>query len=123
MICLKSLIKEGLDIIMKECLYKITPKNTVDYEGKLNNHKDYLMYNDLGFETEFPDFIYKFSDLEVGDNPFSHNNDWEILEIKDNAILIAPSYNPEDIDEWLFYYIKDPNEDKGLYGGKLDLIL
>ena len=27
---------------MKEDLYKITLKNTVDYEGKLNNHEDYL---------------------------------------------------------------------------------
>ena len=27
---------------MKEDLYKIRLKNTVDYEGKLNNHEDYL---------------------------------------------------------------------------------
>ena len=92
-------------------------------EDNRGNHKDYLMYNDLGLETEFSDFVYKFSDLEVGDNPFSHNDDWEILEIKENAILIAPSYNPENMDDWQFYYIKDPNEDKGLYDGKLDLIL
>lgn len=86
------------------------------------NQKEYLTYMDLGLEVEFSDFVYKFSDLEVGDNPFSHDNSWEILEIKENAILLAPSYNPEDMDEWLFIYVKDPNEDKGLYNGKLDLL-
>lgn len=85
--------------------------------------KDYLMYNDLGLTTSYSDFIYKFSDLEVGDNPFSNNDSWDILAIKDNAFLVAPHYNPEDINDWQFFYIKDPNEDKGLYDGKLDLIL
>ena len=86
------------------------------------NQKDYLIYKDLGLSTSFLNFIYKFSDLEVGDNPYSHNDVWQILKIKDNAILIAPSYNPEDISEWRYFYIKDPNEDKGLYDGELDLI-
>ena len=39
---------------MKEFLYKITPKNTVDYEGKLNNHKDYLkILNILEKKSDF----------------------------------------------------------------------
>ena len=82
-----------------------------------------MIYNDLGLTTSYSDFIYKFSDLEIGDNPFSHNDAWEILAIKGNAFLVAPHYNPEDIGEWQFFYIKDPDEDKGLYDGKLDLIL
>ena len=32
---------------MKEDLYKIRLKNTVDYEGKLNNHEDYLKILDI----------------------------------------------------------------------------
>ena len=87
------------------------------------NHKDYLMYNDLNLSTSYSDFIYKFSDLEIGDNPFSNNDSWDILAIKDNAFVVAPHYNPEDINDWQFFYVKDPNEDKGLYDGKLDLIL
>ena len=61
--------------------------------------------------------------MEIGDNPFSNNDSWDILAIKDNAFVVAPHYNPEDINDWQFFYVKDPNEDKGLYDGKLDLIL
>ena len=39
---------------MKEDLYKITLKNTVDYEGKLNNHADYLkILNILEKKSDF----------------------------------------------------------------------
>ena len=47
----------------------------------------------------------------------------KFLQLKVMLFLVAPHYNPEDIGEWQFFYIKDPDEDKGLYDGKLDLIL
>ncbi len=84
---------------MKEDLYKIRLKNTVDYEGKLNNHEDYLKILDILEKKS--DFIGIAGKHEITD------------KFKNDIIKIEKSsswWTEETSYEEYIYYIKASSE-------------
>ena len=84
---------------MKEDLYKITLENTVDYEGKLNNHEDYLkILNILEKKSDFIGIAGKHEITDIFKN--------DIIKIEKSSSW----WTEETSYEEYIYYIKASSE-------------